>query len=857
MTQLRLSKLVTFTGIAIVTILLNKQGFSQNTTIVDTTNPNSAKVIAGEEYKRSKLGRFFWGEHYRKEWTTPVNVSKIRLDTAFGGLKPTETGGGKQTKNLRFQAKNGREYAIRSVNKDYGKALPEDVQGTFIESIVKDQMSVAHPYAGYVLGALSDAAKVYSTYPKVVFVGDDPALGKFRDEFKNDLYSLEDRPTDENAKFYGAKDVLDTEDFLELILKDNRHRADPETFIRARLFDMLIGDWDRHDDQWKWAEFEQNGMHIYKALPKDRDQAFSKFDGFFVRIMVAAARLPYLQGFKNDIEDIAGFNLEARPLDMHITNGTPLETWRRIASDMQQSLTDASIENAIKLLPPEVYVLSGEEMIRKLKSRRDLLVSLAERYYRNLSNEVDIIGSDRSELVEVIGVDKEHVTVNVYDGTNKSKAPFISRTFAADETDEIRIYGIGGNDQFVTSGTTGKQFVIRFIGGKEKDVFTVPSTFKGRVNIYDNYDNSIDGTGAEKHLSTDSAVHTFNRKGYKANSSSFFPKIGFTNEDRIFVGLAWRSIKQQFRKAPFGYKNEIAALYSITQQGFRVYYKGTFNEVLGKWNLGLLADYDQIRDAHFLGIGNNTIRGDIERRYSLYENKEINGGLSVFRLFDSAHTVRFSAFYQMVEILRDTASFFTKQFAPFNQKAFEPEQFVGLEAEYDYTKVNSLVTPNKGVRFYTGVEYTNNIKNANYVLRFSGLFGFYVPLGPLTLAVKTGAATLTGEPEFYQLNKIGGGITLRGYSRFRFYGKTMFFNQNELQWNFNVRSYLFNGKMGLVALFDQGRVWMPGETSKKWHTAVGGGITIAPFNMISVTGTYAVSPEDQRISLRIGHFLRR
>jgi outer membrane translocation and assembly module TamA len=85
----------------------------------------------------------------------------------------------------------------------------------------------------------------------------------------------------------------------------------------------------------------------------------------------------------------------------------------------------------------------------------------------------------------------------------------------------------------------------------------------------------------------------------------------------------------------------------------------------------------------------------------------------------------------------------------------------------------------------------------------------------------------------------------------------MFYNQNELQWNFNVKTYLFNGKMGLVALFDNGRVWNPGEISDQWHTAIGGGLMIAPFNMISVTGTYAVSKEDQRFSLRIGHLLKK
>ena len=41
-----------------------------------------------------------------------------------------------------------------------------------------------------------------------------------------------------------------------------------------------------------------------------------------------------------------------------------------------------------------------------------------------------------------------------------------------------------------------------------------------------------------------------------------------------------------------------------------------------------------------------------------------------------------------------------------------------------------------------------------------------------------------------------------------------------------------NGKAGLFALYDGGRVWQPGEDSDTWHTAFGGGFMIAPFNKV-------------------------
>ena len=117
----------------------------------------------------------------------------------------------------------------------------------------------------------------------------------------------------------------------------------------------------------------------------------------------------------------------------------------------------------------------------------------------------------------------------------------------------------------------------------------------------------------------------------------------------------------------------------------------------------------------------------------------------------------------------------------------------------------------------------------------------------------TGATSLQGEPEFYQYNPIGGRLTLRGYRRDRFWGKTTFYNSNELQWLFDLRSTIVNGKFGLIALYDHGRVWMPGDESDLWHRGVGGGFLIAPFNKIAISVTYAKSKEIGIIHLRFGN----
>jgi len=50
---------------------------------------NTTTVVAGKQFDRSKFHEWIWGKHYRKEWTTPVSVPLLYLDTAAGGLTPT------------------------------------------------------------------------------------------------------------------------------------------------------------------------------------------------------------------------------------------------------------------------------------------------------------------------------------------------------------------------------------------------------------------------------------------------------------------------------------------------------------------------------------------------------------------------------------------------------------------------------------------------------------------------------------------------------------------------------------------------------------------------------------------------
>ena len=84
-----------------------------------------ATVVAGPEYEAGPLHQLFLGPHYRDVWTAPIVVPVLDLGSYAGGLTPKKVGGGKQTKSLSFEGKDGREFKFRSVNKDPSATLPK------------------------------------------------------------------------------------------------------------------------------------------------------------------------------------------------------------------------------------------------------------------------------------------------------------------------------------------------------------------------------------------------------------------------------------------------------------------------------------------------------------------------------------------------------------------------------------------------------------------------------------------------------------------------------------------------------------------------------------------------------------
>jgi hypothetical protein len=826
------------------------------------SNPAVIRTAANTEYnKAGKFKRMVWGDHYRKEWATAVDVEILDLNAYAGGLTPVKLGGGLQTKSLRLDGANGQQYVLRSVKKDPSKALVAELRGTFAEDVVQDQISSSNPYAPMVVASLAQAAGIYHSTPKLVYVPVSEKLGEFREAFGGTLCLLEERPSgnEENNPAFGySRNVVNSEKLFEKILSNSNHQVDEKAFIKARLFDMLIGDWDRHEDQWMWAGFKENDKTIYRPIPRDRDQAFSRLDGAIPQLTTKKWAIRKVQDFDYRIEDLAGLNMNGRFVDRSFTTRLTLNEWLVVADELQTVITDKVIEDAFEQMPKEIFNISGKETVAKLKNRRNRLQHYAKQYYLILSKEVTIAGTKLDEVFEVIRVSDDLTSVVVY--SEKGNISYC-RTFKTTETKEIRLYGLEGNDVFKIDGATRKGIVVRIIGGNGKDSITDESFVRGMTNkthVYDNVANTFDlSAEANSHISSDSLKNNYNRKGFQYDWLAPAPGFGFNPDDGFYLGGGVTYKKQQFGKAPYGYMMTIGGNYAFKTGAYNFWYKGLFKETVGKWDLQLNAVINAPNwSRNYYGLGNETVNlEDKDWNYYRVRFDQITIGAALRRQWSTKHTFLVGVAYQTVNLRRTEDRFISAYGSKLDSTDFERDHYGDVKLEYQFSTLNNPLYPTKGIRISSGAQFTQDLNenDKQYVKVFTEVSTF-MSIGRLTMASRTGvAANLGNDYEFYQANTLGNTTNLRGYRRDRFAGKTSVYQNSELRYSIGyMNAYLFKAAWGVLGFVDHGRVWMPNEESDKWHHGYGGGFWFLPYNKLALTTTYGISKEDKVISISAG-----
>ena len=343
---------------------------------------DSVTVVPSNRYEGNAIKRFMQGNNYRRAWSTPVKAPVFFLDS----MEIVEEGGGHQTHSLRLKAPNNYVYSMRSVNKDPAPLIPEVAKDLGLENVIVDGISAQHPLGAILSASLSRAAGVLHTHPQLVYTPKQPALGKFSEDFGNKLYLLEFETEGETnwTNYDQVVEIMDTDNLQELKMeKGGKVSIDERAFVRARLFDLFIGDWDRHAKQWGWVVQKQKDKYIATPLAGDRDNAFFRIDGVIPGIMTNHLVQPLVRPFEEDIDYIEGL---VYPVDIYFLRSTPEEIFIEEAKKLQKIFSDEEIKAAFSVWSMQIRALNEEEISEKLKSRRAHLVEYAKAFKKEIDH---------------------------------------------------------------------------------------------------------------------------------------------------------------------------------------------------------------------------------------------------------------------------------------------------------------------------------------------------------------------------------------------------------------------------------------------------------------------------------------
>ncbi|HEV2147488.1 MAG TPA: hypothetical protein VGR37_08795, partial [Longimicrobiaceae bacterium] len=598
---------------------------------------DSATVVAGEHYRAGALHTFLLGHGYRDLWTAPVRVPVLEPDTFAGGLTVLREGGGFSTRSLRMQGADGREYVFRSVDKDVSQGFGPEMRGTLAAWIVQDQVAAKHPAAALAVPPLLDAAGVLHAAPRLFVMPDHPFLGEHRERYAGMLGMLEERPDggeDGEGGFRGAVRVSGTGRMLELLEESPAHRVASRAFLTARLMDLFLGDWDRHEDQWRWARFDVDGVHLWHPVPRDRDNAFVDHRG--VVIAVAREAFPRMIRFRSEYPDVFGLTVHATPLDRRLLAELPRAVWDSTAAALRERLTDEVIDSALARIPPEYRAHREGEMRRILRARRDRLPGVAAEFYAQLASDVDVHATDEPEVAAVDRLEGGVVEVRLYrrdpDTGARAPEPYFRRTFHRGETREVRVYLRGGGDHAVVRGDVGRSVGVRVIGGGGDDVLVDSSRVRGGggTALYDHRGENrfVAGPGTRVDRRpfrepADSVTLTGVRayRDWGEEGSDFAPWAGWKSNVGVVVGGGPVATRYGFRREPYARRVWLRGLYAPAIRRFGVEARGDFRSVGSDTRLEAFVRVSDVEVTRFHGFGNETGAEGDQGRYRIGERQ--------------------------------------------------------------------------------------------------------------------------------------------------------------------------------------------------------------------------------------------
>ncbi|RFZ85228.1 hypothetical protein DYU05_06410 [Mucilaginibacter terrenus] len=794
---------------------------------------DSVKVRVHPSYDNvSKVHRWLFGENYRKEWAEEVNLPVLKLSLLHGGMRPIKEGGGMQSKSLRLVDSSGKEWVLRSVEKSPEKLVPEELRQTFTVDWLDDALSGQHPFSALIVPPIAEAAGVAHANPIIGIIADDPQLGSYRKIFAGTVCLLEEREP--------LGKSVNTEKMLFNLIQGNSGQLDGIAFIKARMLDILTGDWDRHEDQWRWAEQRNGNLKQYVAVPRDRDQVFHLSQGIFPEVASLPFVNPVLGDFATDGTTAKYLIFKSRFLNMLPDFQISHDNWMKLAHGFVKAETDSVLEASLQRLPSETYLLRHDELLKTLKYRRDHIPQIMDEYYRFIYRIVDLRLTNQDEKININRSGDGGLKVSVLKRQLTEKNNKIWKMdYHPSITTELRIYLQGGNDTvFVHNGNSPIQ--IRIIGGDGKKIYNHSGSNK--INVYDIPQASYQKS---RLINFNGSTDSLNTKFVQTNLYNIWMPLATANinaDDGFLLGLGFNYRKNDgFRKFPYTSSQQVMLTHSFATDAFRIRYSGDWIKALGKADIMLQASADAPDNTmNYFGYGNSSIlnkTGDYHHfyraRFDLYRFEpglrwHLGKGSTIYTgaAFQFYH---FDTKGNQDRIIADPSLVGSYD----SLTTGKDKAHIGGVLRLTVDRRSNKLLPDAG--FYLDITFLANKGLNSYsagYTQFRPEFTIYQKLDKkarIVLSDRIGGGLSTGQPAFYQSMFLGGQGNLLGFLQNRFSGRHMLYNNLQARLKLcNIAGYILPGQLGVSGFYDTGRVWPSSGGNNGWHHGTGGGLYFMP-----------------------------
>jgi hypothetical protein len=832
--------------LALVPVLLAAPGARGQSSPAPAPADSAAVRAIGSRYAANWVHRALFGRDYRDLWTAPIAVPVLDLGSFGGGLVPVSRGGGQQTISLRFRAANGSDYYFRSVDKNPTAKLPPELIGTTVAAVVQDQTSAQLPTAPLVVTSLLTAAGVLNGEPHLFILPDDERLGEFR-SLAGLVGILEPRIA---GTWGGAAEIVNGDELFRRVAASPDDRVDVRALLKARLMDVLVGDWDRHRDQWSWARFGDALPHRWVPIPRDRDFAMVRYEGLVLE--AARVRMPQLIHFGPEFGDVLGLTWNGRELDRRFLTEAEWPEWESVVAELQAALGDSVIEAAVRRLPPEFYARCGAGLIASLEARRDALGTVARRFYQMLSEQTEVYATDADETALLSRLDPRTLEVRLFRNDQSASArgrPYSERRFSRDDSREVRIFMGGGRDSVVVEGARESQLALRVIGGDGDDILVAPAA-GGGIHMYD----TDPGTVVVGHARLDPSTYAPPAKRIPNEipprdwGHAWEPALHLAAGPDIGLLLAAGQTLTcyGFRKLPDASQHRFRAGVATEPGRFLADYRGRFRRANSPLLTQVHLRGSGIDNLYFHGFGNEVSAAGSDSYYRVTQ-KQYGMELSVVAPL-GPHVELTAGPVVRYATTDDQPDRYLASVDPYGAGRFgQVGARVGVllaTRRPPSLATSGIVVTGGGSVYPAWWDVTTTYGELHG--EATGFLHIEAPLDPAVL-LRVGGKVLWGSYPYFDAAFIGDNGTVRLGRENRYAGDTSSFGTAELHLTL---AHVFLGApsdFGIFGLADTGRVYLGGEQSRAWHSAAGGGVWISLLSRAN-TVSLALAKSQERTS---------